>query len=155
MERGCVGKVRRDRPELCESSTESRWPGTRRPVELITREMGTPTEERAGKEVLASALGSTRLPKQGPHPRAIVRDPARLVHLHPFPHLLFPGPRNAGWDEERRGIATVRGPETPLSSNPWLPMIVSSLLCRLGCSWSRTEKGHPPILPLTLVLAVS
>lgn len=150
-----MGKVRRDRPELCESSTESRWPGTRRPVELITREMGTPTEERAGKEVLASALGSTRLPKQGPHPRAIVRDPARLVHLHPFPHLLFPGPRNAGWDEERRGIATVRGPETPLSSNPWLPMIVSSLLCRLGCSWSRTEKGHPPILPLTLVLAVS
>ena len=71
MERGCVGKVRRDRPELCESSTESRWPGTRRPVELITREMGTPTEERAGKEVLASALGSTRLPKQGPHPRAL------------------------------------------------------------------------------------
>ena len=76
MERGCVGRVRRDCPELCESSTESRRPGTRRPVELITREMGTPTEEKAGKEVLASVLGSTRLPKQGPHPRAMVRDPA-------------------------------------------------------------------------------
>ena len=112
MERGCVGKVRRDRPELCESSTESRRPGTRRPVELITREMGTPAEERAGKEVLAPALGSTRLPKQGPHPRAMARGPACLVRLHPFPHLLFPRPRNAGWDEERGGVATVRGPET-------------------------------------------
>ena len=144
MERGCVGKVRRDRPELCESSTESRRPGTRRPVELITREMGTPAEERAGKEVLAPALGSTRLPKQGPHPRAMARGPACLVRLHPFPHLLFPRPRNAGWDEERRGVATVRGPETPLSSGPWLPMIASPLLRRLGRSWRELRNGTLP-----------
>ena len=61
MERGCVGKVRRDRPELCESSTESRRPGTRRPVELITREMGTPAEERAGKEVLGVGMVGARI----------------------------------------------------------------------------------------------
>lgn len=155
MEMGCVGKVRRDRPELCESSTESRRPGTRRPVELITREMGTPAEERKGKEVLAPVLGSTKLPKQGPHPRAMAKGPACLVRLHPFPHLLFPRPRNAGWDEERRGVATVRGPETALSSGPLLPMIAPPLPCRLRRSWSRAEKGHPPIPPLTLVLAVN
>lgn len=60
-----MGKVRRDRPELCENSIESRWPGACRPVELITREMGTPAEGRARKEMLPSVLGSTILPKQG------------------------------------------------------------------------------------------
>lgn len=61
-----MGKVRRGRPELWESSTESTRPGACRPVELITREMGTPAEGRTRKRVLASALGSAILPKQGP-----------------------------------------------------------------------------------------
>lgn len=53
MERGCTGKVKRGCPELRESSTESRRPGARRPVELITREMGTPAEGRERKKMLA------------------------------------------------------------------------------------------------------
>lgn len=66
MESSCVGRVRRGCPELRESSTESTRPGACRPVELITREMGTPAEGRAREEVLASVLGSVILPKERP-----------------------------------------------------------------------------------------
>ena len=48
-----MGKVRRGCPELRESSTESRWPGACRPVELMTREMGTPAEGRVRKKMPA------------------------------------------------------------------------------------------------------
>lgn len=72
LERGHMGRVWRGCPDSCESSTESRDPGACRPVELITREMGIPAEERVRKAVLASVLDPMTLPKQAP--RSTVRD---------------------------------------------------------------------------------
>lgn len=60
-----MGSVRRGRPELCESSTESTWPGACKPVALITTEMGTPAEGGERKETLASVLGSVLLSSKG------------------------------------------------------------------------------------------
>lgn len=109
-----MGKVRRDCPELCESSTESRWPGACRPVELITREMGTPAEGKARKKILVSALDSMILPKQAPSVHSqgpsLLGPPTGSLTFCSLCQLM----RARGVDKQR-GPGTVRGPETPLS----------------------------------------
>lgn len=131
-----MGRVWRGCPDSCESSTESRDPGACRPVELITREMGIPAEERVRKAVLASVLDPMTLPKQAP--RSTVRDGPRLRGA-PLPLSRA----NGGGG----GAAAVHGPETPLSIQHGFPRLHHSPCSDSGCHGKVHSSPHPHPTP--------